>query len=489
MSREVHNTIDDFVGCVKRISRVPLAQPVLSRVLPARSRISPSPLMGEGRTSTSSVESGEGEGSLRDVETSDSPSPPVRLRSPQATPLPRGERGANAGVLRTPYKAAGFTLVELLVTLVIIMMLTAVAVPVLAPALAGRRQREASREVTSYFTLARDTAMRTGRATGVMLERFTGAGNASAKALILAGQPLTPVPEMCLTLWQVEVPPPYSGDTLYSRALVGLDPNDGLTKIWSLGTTQSEGYGLVRIGDYIKFNTQGHQYQILNGTIDTSISPNPLGFLAPPLQNSPWVIVPVGGTTALPPVFIPTALPYQIMRQPVKTSTPPLQLPEGIVIDLASSGTTPASTATTFATTFLTSSFCPLDLSNSNQPQFPTDVIPIVVLFSPTGSVERIAFSGPDASSQPTPYAMPPTTPIFFLVGQREKIPAAGNANNENWRDPTSLWISIFPRTGLVTSTENAPPSSLTVSTAADLIGGLSYARRLAIEGQTLGGR
>ena len=384
--------------------------------------------------------------------------------------------------------ARGFTLVELLVTLVIVMMLTAVAVPVLAPALAGRRQREASREVTSYFTLARDTAMRTGRATGVMLERFTGAGNASASALIKAGQPPIPVPEMCLTLWQVEVPPPYSGDTLYSRAFVTGNLGSGL--ITNLGTPGigSEGYGLVRIGDYIKFNTQGHQYQILSGTIDTTITPNPLGFLAPPTQANPWLIVPVGGTTALVPPY-PMGVPYQIMRQPVKTSTPPLQLPEGIVIDLASSGMPPASIPpiTPFGV-----SFCPLDDTNGNQQLFPNDVIPIVVLFSPTGSVARIACTGLNASNQPTPYALPPTTPIFFLLGQRDKVPAAQQLpNTENWRDPTSIWITIFPQTGLVTSTENVPlnPASGQQYATGTFVGDITAARRLASEGQTLGGR
>ena len=445
MSRELHNMNGDLVGCVKRTTAT-------RGLLLART-------------------------------------------SPGATAgLPSSARlihRSNTGVLRTPYKAPGFTLVELLVTLVIVMMLTAVAVPVLAPALAGRRQREASREVTSYFTLARDTAMRTGRATGVMLERFTGAGNASAKALIQAGQPLVPVPEMCLTLWQVEVPPPYSGDTLYSRAFVSGGLGGGA--IMALGTPGSavpEAYGLVRIGDTIKFNTQGHQYQILSGTVDTTISPNPLGFLAPPTNSNPWGIVPVGGTTPFVPSF-PLGVPYQIIRQPVKTSAPPLQLPERIVIDLASSGVTPPST-TPFS--LAGASFCGLDLANSNQPYLPLDVIPIVVLFAPSGSVERVAFSIPDrAVPDPAAIALPvaqaPTAPIFFLLGLREKVPAAGNANNENWRDPTSLWITIFPRTGLVTSTENAPPSTATITTAAELAVALNYSRRLAVEGQTLGGR
>ncbi|MGD9648703.1 MAG: Tfp pilus assembly protein FimT/FimU, partial [Pirellulales bacterium] len=350
-------------------------------------------------------------------------------------------------------KRRAFTLVELLVTIVIIMMLTAIAIPVLAPALAGRRQREASREVTSYFAQARDTAMSTGRATGVMLERFTGAGNASTSALIKAGLPApTPVPEMCLTLWQVEVPPPYSGDTLYSRALVvGGFGSGAIAGLGTPGGGAPEGFGLVRIGDYIKFNAQGHQYQIISGAIesDSNIPYNSttMRYLAPPTSANPWQIVPTGGTTALVPDF-PLGVPYQIMRQPVKTSTPPLQLPEGIVVDLAASGMMPASTTpiTPFGL-----SFCPLDDTNANQPFFPNDVIPVVVLFSPTGSVERIACSGPDASGQPTPYALPPTTPIFLLLGQRDKVPAANSAGAENWRDPTNLWITIFPQNGLVT--------------------------------------
>ncbi|MBX9790781.1 MAG: prepilin-type N-terminal cleavage/methylation domain-containing protein [Pirellulales bacterium] len=404
------------------------------------------------------------------------------------------------GVLRTPYwNRPGFTLVELLVTLVIIMMLTAIAVPVLAPALAGRRQREASREVTSYFALARDTAMRTGRATGVMLERFTGAGNASAKALIAAGLPPTPVPEMCLTLWQVEVPPPYSGDTLYSRAFVlGGFGVGQIAAIVTPGSSVPEAYGLVRIGDTIKFNTQGHLYQIIGGTPDTTISPNPTGLLAPPTPGAPWTIMPIGGTTAFVPSFA-LGVPYQIMRQPVKTSAPPLQLPEGIVVDLAASGMTPQWTGSVPpyagfnpANVAFTASFCPLDATGA--PQFPSDSIPIIVLFSPTGSVERMAFSGPNPSnaSQPMPFAVPPTTPIFLLLGQREKVPAASNVNNENWRDATNLWITIFPQTGLVTSTENVPlnpPSGQPFATPGGYAGDLMAARRLALEGQTLGGR
>ncbi len=448
--------------------------------------ISPSPLMGEGRTSTSSVESGEGEGILRDVETSNAPSPltaaPICPDLQAVRAVPRGERGVNAGVLRTPYRSRGFTLVELLVTLVIIMMLTAIAVPVLAPALAGRRQREASREVTSYFAQARDTAMRSGRATGVMLERFTGAGNASTKALVNAGLPPNPVPEMCLTLWQVEVPPPYSGDMLNSRATVmGGFGSGAITALGSPG----EGIDMVRIGDYVKFNTQGHQYQIL-GLIDGSgnqLPPPTTQFLPPPQTNSFWQIMPVGGTTAFVPDF-QLGVPYQIIRQPVKTSTPPLQLPEGIVVDLAASG---ASTPVT--------NFCITDQTNASL--FPLDTSAIIVMFSPSGGVERLYCSLQVANPNvaPVPHLQPPIGPIFFLLGQRERIPSANNQTEENWRDPTSLWITIFPQTGLVTSTENVPATNAPLDTTnltnvvASRLAAIAYARRLALEGQTLGGR
>jgi hypothetical protein len=183
------------------------------------------------------------------------------------------------------------------------------------------------------------------------------------------------------------------------------------------------------------------------------------------------------------------------MRQPVKTSTPPLQLPEGIVIDLASSGITPPS-ANPFSPTGTT--FCALD--SANQPYVLTDSIPVIILFSPTGSIERVAYSEadrplPDPAATARPVAQAPTAPIFFLLGLREKIPSAVNTNNENWRDPTSLWITLFPQTGLVTSTENVPNSNVTLDTssvqnlAASRLAALAYARRLASEGQTLGGR
>jgi hypothetical protein len=310
---------------------------------------------------------------------------------------------------------------------------------------------------------------------------------------------------MCLTLWQVEVPPPYSGDTIYSRATVVGGYGAGAITFFGTASNQ-EGYELVRLGDYIKFNTQGHQYQIV-GLVDGSgvDLPLPTTFYLPVPQPQPnalfWKIVPVGGTTALVPSF--AGVPYQIMRQPVKTSTPPLQLPEGMVIDLAASGMTPPWTGpaqpwtgTPADTTSLTVSFCPLDTSNA--PIYRNDAVPIVVLFSPTGSVERIAVSGPNPSdpTQTMPVALPPTAPVFFLIGQRDKVPAAQQLpNTENWRDPASLWLTIFPRTGLVTSTESVPNSSVTLDTSslanltASRLAALSYARRLASEGQTLGGR
>jgi len=111
------------LGCVKRrvpqgataglpssaaVFRVPLAPP----------RITPSPLMGEGRTSTSSVESGEGEGSSRGMATT------FLLQPPHPRPLCSLARTCKqSGQLREGRGEKcrrGFTLIEVLVVITII---------------------------------------------------------------------------------------------------------------------------------------------------------------------------------------------------------------------------------------------------------------------------------------------------------------------------------------------------------------------------------
>ncbi len=86
------------------------------------------------------------------------------------------------------------TLLELLIVLLILLMVTAASVPIIAPALRNRQVREGARMLSAYLGAAKARAVETGRPVGVMFERFNG-------------QPFA------LTVSQMEVPPPYSGDT------------------------------------------------------------------------------------------------------------------------------------------------------------------------------------------------------------------------------------------------------------------------------------
>ena len=119
----------------------------------------------------------------------------------------RGRQCASAGgQFDATTRRRGVTLLELLIVMVILLMITAAAIPIVVPATRNRQMREATRLVTTYLGAAKARAVQTGRPAGVMIERFNG--NAFA-----------------LQISQVEVPPPYAGDTTYSSMRVGALPD------------------------------------------------------------------------------------------------------------------------------------------------------------------------------------------------------------------------------------------------------------------------
>jgi len=308
-----------------------------------------------------------------------------------------------AGVVRAaaqPWASArgsrrGVTLVELLVVISILLVLTAVAVPMMQPSLEGRRTREAARAIHVYFTSARIRAMETGRPVGVMFER------------------LPEQAEACRVLRQAEVPPPYAGDFANSRIVIGSPNLQAMSATVSFSNGEDPvGLGLVRPGDLLRLNYQGHFWRIET------------------ISGGAWTFS--SETAAFPPGFDSSVtmltLPFQIFRQPVPSAAAPMQLPAGAVVDLVASGTDTA------------------------QPNLPpagaADRTPVVVMFSPTGSVDRVYYGG---------LGFRVTEPIFLLVGKWGRMPLAvgGGASAEdgllNWQDATNLWVALTPQTGLVT--------------------------------------
>jgi prepilin-type N-terminal cleavage/methylation domain-containing protein len=142
----------------------------------------------------------------------------------------------------------GVTLIELLVVISILMLLMVFAVPAARPALEARRLREAARQVSTYLARAQTEAARTGRPVGVELRRDAS------------------VPQMCTVLQQVEVPPPYAGDTLSSRMISVPDAgNPWLAQIgFPGGETLPDlvNRDLLHVGDLLQLNYQGHYWRI-----------------------------------------------------------------------------------------------------------------------------------------------------------------------------------------------------------------------------------
>jgi hypothetical protein len=340
------------------------------------------------------------------------------------------------------------TLIELLVVVSILLLLALIAIPAVRPGLEGQRTREAARMVNVFVSNARNRAEASGRPYGVEIERLAGLPLASA------------------VLHQVEVPPPYAGDFQDSRIVI---QSSGSVTFPRLDSPYNP--GLIRRGDMLKLNYQGHVWRIESITPDPDQVPDPPQ-PAPPVPRT-WMCS--STTTVAQPTTPTEGVPFQIFRQPVRTSAAPLQLPRGTVVDLTWSG---------FATP--TSRFLPAG---------PGDQSPVRILFSPNGALWRVWATGYPG--------VPPTEPVFLLVGRRQEVslsveealawptqPVTCSAE-EPWRnnlkDPGNFWITIQAQTGLATTADVAG-TQWTQSHATDLRE-LLEAREEAATSRPTGGR
>jgi prepilin-type N-terminal cleavage/methylation domain-containing protein len=348
----------------------------------------------------------------------------------------------------------GVTLIELLIVITLLCILTAATVPVMAPAIESRKLREAARGVSVFFSSARSRAIQTGRPVGVEIRRLNLGGNV--------------VNGVSLALYEIEIPLPYGGDDVYSLAQVNFGPpaSNGI----ATGTvTVINGFrtGFVSPGDRIQIGLQGPTFLVTsfataNGLPGpTTISPLPQQ--PPPTPPTPlpptawWRFTVQANTVTNPLPWPPNTdsqyMPYQIFRQPARTSSEPYQLPDGAIIDVDGSGVGPDGLFSRF------------DGAN----QLVNDVWSVLVTFAPSGSVSAV-YRSPDGTLAPV--GLPPEGDVFILVGKREKAPLDHVAKNYNWVDPQALWVSIRSQSGQVVTTATAPdpnvsPPTYLVPTAA----------------------
>ncbi len=403
------------------------------------------------------------------------------------------------------------SLVELLVVMVIILIVAAATIPRLRPEIDRNRIREAARSIQLYLSSARNQAMATGRSCGVQIERLPAENGCS------------------MALTQVETPVNYGGDFTGSNGTVsahvfnpapqGSPQQQGLIAIdtWDPNSI----YAVVDIafsnwpsvpmfpGDQIQINYQGPWYTVGGGSLGTYSSPAgaaqgqatafyPMNTLntvtgavqgVGPLQKIvAYVDCSFGQSCAAVTQATPTVGPYAIRREPVKSAAATLQLPSPACIDLTWSGIDTVLSNDT-PTWDIPPTPSPTSGSNGN----PMLLSPVIIMFSPNGSVDQVyryVFKTRSFS------AVRATSSIYLLVGSRESVTPVPDATNtaSNVYNLTSLWIGINGSTGLTVVTDNmpcsptppAPPTPYAVGTVSSTC---QQARTFARESSAMGGK
>ena len=372
----------------------------------------------------------------------------------------------------------GITLIELLVVITILTMMATFAIPRMRPVMENRNVREAARATNVFLSQARAGAIKTGRPCGVLFER---AGNLNA-------------PDACVVMRQVEIPPPYAGDTTTAAVIIQdwtINPNTGadhwtgyLVLKVAIRENSEWSDGLVRYGDFMQLNHQGPWFEIVDDPFDVPDKDFPTdanGYIQfsagadspPPFDNwaDNYVLTlrrPAAGMAALPWRKVPATdypevivadsvntrwsgpVPFKVYRQPTFDLTsglsgafgsiaPSLQLPRGTVVDLQYSGT---GTGTEFAAVGS------------------TDASPVVVMFSPSGALAGVCYQEEQQAV---------TDPVFLLIGRwgRTIDPLPDDGFN-NWQDMTNFWLAVSPQSGLITVAE--PGDQTDVDASRDLV-------------------
>jgi prepilin-type N-terminal cleavage/methylation domain-containing protein len=403
---------------------------------------------------------------------------------------------------------SGLTLIELLVVIIILTTLVAAAIPILAPAGSDRETREATRGLNTFITGAQTRATALRRPFGIALKRLSQDTNTNANKNIVPAQDIHDDNGVCLEVYYVEQQPPYAGFDANSRACVALDPNqsgqvrihfvtrgkaldpsqDGLPLGWDPDLFPAN---TIRSGDVIEIgdtryvlvqlvarNRPGRRppingldfFPYSDGSFLVTITAQPINDtgqqINPKYDNQGVELGSAPSGTYERPYWTSPA-PYKIFRQPTSTSDPPYQLPEGTAIDLRASGIGSDDY------------FYVPGINDNSQP--------VVIMFTPEGRVDRVAFSQlPINGSESARFDEPIVDSLYLLVGKRENIPAPAvdsdmTLNSSQWsvlasdqkRQETkapvnwllglSRWVVIGSQSGRVVSVENAAVDPLAV--------------------------
>ncbi|MDO5554121.1 MAG: prepilin-type N-terminal cleavage/methylation domain-containing protein [Planctomycetia bacterium] len=329
----------------------------------------------------------------------------------------------------------GVTLIELLIVATIMLLLMVVSVPLLKPMLESQATSNAASVVSTYLNRARSRAILTGRPCGVKFDVWDGSTGVHTinRTNVVTDGTLNVDYAACLVLRQVEVPPVYSG--LTEDATVTVSPGPGGTS----GTiTCNDAYwNTVLDKQKIQFNCMGPYFNLDDATDEVNA------------DDLAGVRVPE----------ITEGVPFKVLCAPRSTMTAPVGLPRGTVVDLTYSGDIDG-------------------LYGNNN---------MTIMFSPSGEVDSVVYGSGTSKI--------PSHTIYLMIGRWERVPAFSSdiwrslEEDEipNFADGTCFWVTVNPRTGMVSTAEVSPPATwdldvIQVPNYEELTDALSESREFATE-------
>jgi type II secretory pathway pseudopilin PulG len=319
---------------------------------------------------------------------------------------------------------SGLTLVELLIVIGVMVILLGLALPMLKTGLEGRQIREASRQLSTYVELAKAQAAETGRPAGLEFVTETLPEDTAG------------VVRFASRMYLTETPLPYVGDVVHADVLVSG------TQLTFGGDSMSLPYIGVGPGDLIKFSFKGFAYEI--DTVGWAGVPSP----TPPYSAT--IKIPTG--FPVPPTGLHS---YQVLRQPQRSSSMPLELATGAVVDLKNSGF--GLTGIEFA---------------ASDPTMPYGAGRVSIIFQPDGSIAYTLIDGVVFEQLAT---------VHLLIGRIDHlIPENVGDPDMNLADPDTRWVSVGHQTGKVTVAENGGNELDTT---------MAMCREFAQSAQSMGGR
>lgn len=361
-----------------------------------------------------------------------------------------------------------------MVVLVIMSLLVAAVIPMMAPATQTRRLREGARILNTMIGTAQAEAVGTNRLSGIWLEKFSvETGQESDRGAVM-------------NVYYCEEPQPFAGFSDNSAVILRSDVEGGpITRVrfildYPNPNNPELSYHsdpippkMLRPGDRIE--VAGALFKLIydpkwpnlldnDGFFQATMgsSPAELPCSPDPVQFKIWNFNFVLSSQEEDNYVWTYPRPYVIHRLPVKTSTEPIQLPSGIVIDLEGSGDGSDYYG------FFHDPLRPFPLDRDGNPIPNDNNDPVIILFAPDGTLSEIyRNAGLDSISKvyPLPLIYSPQGAIHLLVGRRENVNESRSDqsftenNKANWVNLESMWVSISPQTGRVVTNENAKVS------------------------------